>query len=211
MKIGVIGATGRLGQAVVNKAIANNHEVTAFVRNGDRAQEMFGSSVKIIVKDAMDLTTEDLAGLDAVVDAFASNKAYQNFDLAAKLVADFREQPAPYLLFVIGASSLIQADGKMMLETVEEQAAGAPWIEAPRKQVHEFEFLQWVDNVQWTAVSPQMDFELGPETKYRLGKDEVMEDSNGDSKVSYGNFAAALVEEIETPKHVQQRFTVVDA
>ncbi|MFC6171105.1 NAD(P)H-binding protein [Loigolactobacillus jiayinensis] len=210
MKIGIIGATGRVGSAILNEAEARGHKVTALVRNADKAKEMFGTDAAIIEKDALALDATDLNQFDVVVDAFASPEAYQHLDLATKLISLFRNNKQIRLMFIVGSSSLKKADGTRMLDDVLKMFANEPWVATPIQQVHELEFLQWVDNVDWSAISPQVNFEPGKKTQYHVGTDEVMENKAGKQAVSFGNFAGALVDELEAPQHKQQRFTVVD-
>lgn len=210
MKIGIIGATGHVGSVIFKEAVSRGHEVTALVRDADKAKKMLGADTAIIEKDALSLDAEDLTQFDAIVDAFASPKSYQHLDLATNLVRLFRNNEHTRLAFILGSSSLNKADGTRMLDDVLKRFANEPWVATPIQQVHEFDFLQWVDDVNWTAISPQVSFVPGERTQYRLGTDEVMENKAGKQVVSFGNFASALVDELETPQHHQQRFTVVD-
>lgn len=211
MRIGIIGATGHVGQAMVTAALAKDHEVTAFVRNQAKAEKRFGNRVTILAKDALTLDRVDFDGLDAIVDAFASPNAFQHLDLATRLISLFRETEKPYLMFVLGASSLRLPSGDLMLTQVEKQAAGAPWVKTPQQQVHEYDYLQWIDDVAWTAISPQANLIDGAPSDYRLGTDEVMTAPSGKSEVSVGNLATAAIAELEAKTHLRQRFTVVNA
>lgn len=69
MKIGIIAASGKAGSAILKEAVSRGHEVTAFVRDAAKIQE---NGVKVVQKDAFQLTAEDVAGLDAVVNAFGA-------------------------------------------------------------------------------------------------------------------------------------------
>ena len=44
---------------------------------------------------------------------------------------------------------------------------------------------------------------------YFSGKDNLLVNSKGESYVSYEDFAVAIVDEIEHPEHINERFTVV--
>ena len=68
MKLAVVAATGKAGRLIVKEAKERGFEVTAFAR---REAEIDGADA-VIVKDIFDLTKEDLAGFDAVVDAFGA-------------------------------------------------------------------------------------------------------------------------------------------
>jgi uncharacterized protein len=93
MKIGIIGATGKAGRALCAEAITRAHEVTAIVRNPDRAARLLGPDVPVLTRDAFDLTGDDLSGFDVIIDAFstAPAQAYQHLDLATRLVSLLRE------------------------------------------------------------------------------------------------------------------------
>ncbi|GAX05012.1 NADH-flavin reductase [Secundilactobacillus pentosiphilus] len=211
MKIGIIGATGHVGQAVYKEAVANNIDATAIVRDAKKAQSLLGADAQIVEKDALALTYDDLKGFDYVVDAFASLKAYQHIDMATNLITMFRENTVTKLVFIIGASTLLDDDGKPMIDTVLKKYAGQPWIEAPVQQSHEFEYLKWVDNVDWIAVTPQNELNDGPKTNFKIGGDHPMVNQEGKPVTSTGNLAAAIVQEMKEPKHIKQRFSVVDA
>ena len=69
MKIAVIGATGYVGNAVVQELAGRGHEVTAFARNTDKvfqAQNVAAVSADVNAADF----TDKLAGFDAVISAF---------------------------------------------------------------------------------------------------------------------------------------------
>ena len=210
MKIGIIGATNNVGQVIYREALSRGHEVTAVVRNRDKATEMFGRDTEMVVKDAMDLTADDLVVFDVVVDATSPQPGYLNLDLLTKLVSFFREKKAPRLIAIVDSSSLIDDQGEMQLAAVLKQYADAPWIQASSQQVHELQFLQWVDNVDWTVMTPQNEFVAGDKHPYRLGTDGVMTNPDGKSTVTFSTFASAMLDEIETPAHKHQRITVVD-
>lgn len=87
MKIGIIGATGNAGRALYAKSVKRGHEVTAMVREPDRARMLLGPDVAVLAKDAFDLVSDDLMGFDVSIDAFSTKaQAYRHLDLAARLV-----------------------------------------------------------------------------------------------------------------------------
>jgi uncharacterized protein len=63
--------------------------------------------------------------------------------------------------------------------------------------------------LNWTFLSPSAIFVPGERTgKFRLGTDRLLISDDGESRISMEDFAIALVDEPETPRHPRQRFTV---
>ncbi|MTV82793.1 NAD(P)H-binding protein [Secundilactobacillus folii] len=211
MKIGIIGGSGKTGSAVYQEAQKRGHEPTAFVRSEEKGHAVLGADARLLVKDAFELTKADLTQFDVIIDAFAvpmgSGTSYLHLDLLTQLVHELR-QTETRLFVIIGAASLKLEDGRRLLDQLLAMPDHEKWIGTPLNQTYELEFLQMVDNVDWVAVSPQRNFGPGPTNGYVMGTDKIMVDSNGKSELSNGNMALAILDEIETPKHRHQRFTV---
>ena len=63
--------------------------------------------------------------------------------------------------------------------------------------------------LDWTFLSPSAIFVPGERTgKFRLGTNQLLIGEDGESRISMEDYAIALVDELETPRHLQQRFTV---
>ncbi|MEI3160180.1 MAG: hypothetical protein V8T08_11310 [Monoglobus pectinilyticus] len=75
------------------------------------------------------------------------------------------------------------------------------------------EELRSRDDVRWTYISPAGDFRADGEKcgKYILGGEELTLNSNGESIISYADYAAALVDEIINGNHINERISVVRA
>lgn len=213
-KVGIIGATGMAGSATFKEAVAAGLEVTAVVRNADKAKKELGSDVQILEKDAFDLTKEDLTQFDVVVDAFATApaKAYLHTDLAAKLVALLRETETPRVIFILGAGSLYTGDDHHhVVEDIRKAPGSDAWIGTPENQLRELHFLRDVNNVNWVGISPASSFVAGPAAENILyGKEELLYDDAGKSETTGGTMAKAIVKEIQHPAHKQGRFTVAN-
>jgi hypothetical protein len=44
--------------------------------------------------------------------------------------------------------------------------------------------------------------------KFRLGKDDLIVNEKGESKISVQDYAVAMIDELEKPTHHRQRFTI---
>lgn len=133
MRLAIIGATGMAGTALYREGVSRGHEVTAIVRNKDKAVSLLGRDVKIIEKNVFDLSRSDIDGFDVVINAFSTSpdKAYLHLDLAAKLIALFRETERPRLFFILGAGSLLDQEGKLFLDTIKTAPNAESWISIP--------------------------------------------------------------------------------
>ena len=71
-----------------------------------------------------------------------------------------------------------------------------------------YDEIRKIDDLDWTAISPPASIPAGQRTgKFRLGLDHLIENAKGESRISRQDFAIAIVDEIEKPKHVRKRFT----
>ena len=196
MKIAVIGATGYVGNAVVQELAGRGHEVTAFARNTDKvfqAQNVAAVSADVNAADFAD----KLAGFDAVVSAF--NPGWTNPNIGAdftrganSIVEAAKVAQVPYLLIVGGAGSLYAA--RHLLTAL-----------LPRRDVN------------WSFVSPPArlgaDGGFGEDKtgKYRLGKDDLLMDGEIPAGISVADLAVAVADDAENKAHLFERFTVAAA
>lgn len=212
MKIGIIGATGKAGQELFTQASHRQHEVTAIVRNGEKARRLFGEDINIIEKDAFDLTKEDLENFDVIINAFATSPqtAYLHVDLATKLVYLFRNAVNTRLFFILGAGSLLDDNEKLFVETLRKAPNSHAFIKIPESQLIELNFLRDVTNVKWVGVSPGADLIEGEATNYTSGLNHLLKNKEGKSVTTYGTLAKAILDEIDSPKYHKQRFTVIN-
>ena len=199
-RIALIGASGNVGTRILNELVSRNHQVTAIVRDPSKVPAQAGvTAVRGDVSDPAGLAAL-LKGHDAVV----SSVRFLDSD-PARLVDAVRAAGVKRYLVVGGAGSLFVAPGKRLIDQPDfpeaykaEATAGAAFLDA----------LRGVADLDWTFISPSAMFVPGERTgKFRLAKDELLVSEKG-STISYEDYAVALVDEIERPAHVRQRFTV---
>ncbi|OXM86547.1 NAD(P)-dependent oxidoreductase [Paenibacillus rigui] len=208
MKIAVIGATGKAGSRIVKEALDRGHEVTAVVRD---ASKLESSAASVLEKDVFQLTSENLQGFDVVVNAFAAplGQEHLHVDAGNVLIDALKGAPGTRLIVVGGAGSLFVDEAKTIrvIDTPNFPDFVKP---TASNQAKNLEILQSTEGISWTFVSPSAMFALGKRTgKYQTGKDNLLVNSSGQSYVSYEDYAAAVVDEIENPQHLNERFTVV--
>jgi putative NADH-flavin reductase len=219
LKILVYGGTGNIGQRIVNEALSRGDAVTVVVRNPPAAappRERL-RFVQGNVLDGADVEKQ-IAGQDLVIDAVsegalptglpAQPQAPHFYAHVAEVLVNAARHAgtkAPRLLFVGGASSLLDTDGKLM---VDKMPAGGP-ESVFYLMTEELDYLRTVKDVSWTVLTPAGDIRAGARTgKFRLGTDTIVKDADGKSSISEEDFAVAMIDEAHTPKHIRARFTL---
>ncbi len=201
MKIALIGATGFIGSRLLAELTSRGHQVTAIVRNPEKVPQ--GVGITALKGDVYD--KDGLAALLAGHDAVISAVHFSASDPATLLAAVKQSGVARYLV-VGGAGSLEVAPGVKLFDTKEFPAI---YLDEARKGGAFLDLLKGEGDLDWTFLSPSALIEPGERTgKFRLGKDQLLVDDNGQSRISAEDYAIALVDELEKPAHMRQRFTV---
>lgn len=200
MNIVLIGATGGIGSRVLDEALRRGHTVTATSRDPAKLGARPGMTAKTASTPDVALTTGVLKGHDAAVVSVKWNEANVHDVLVA-----IRKSGVKRCLFVIGAGSLLRKDGRTHFEHMAEKGIQPP---TSKPAALAFEEMKKANDLDWTAISPAASIQPGERTgKFRLGLDNLIEDDKGESKISREDFAIAILDELETPRHVRKRFT----
>ena len=200
-KIAIIGATGRAGSQLLEEALRRGHSVTAIARDTSKIGQRAGVVSQNV--DALDSAALQaaVAGHDLVISAahFATLPA-------SAVIGPVKKAGVKRLLVVGGAGSLLLPDGTRVIDSQgfpaeykAEAGAGAEFLENLRQE----------RDLDWTFLSPSAEFVEGQRTgKFRIGKDDLLVSSKGRSWITFADFAIAMLDEVEAPKHIRQRFTV---
>ena len=209
MNIGIIGASGKAGSLILKEALTRGHEVTAIVRDEAKVQ-IQGAAV--LEKDVFDLKAGDIKEFDVVVNAFgaAPGKEQLHVEAGRILIDAMKGAPQTKLIVVGGAGSLFVDEAKT-IRVLDTPEFPKEYFATAYNQSKNLGDLQNATGIQWTFISPSAFFDpQGNRTgRYTLGKDNLLVNSKGESYVSYADFALAVLDEIENPQHINQRFTVV--
>lgn len=201
MKIAVIGVTGRMGTRIAAELVSRGHAVTGISRDKAKPAAVDGITQAFADATNPDALAQALAGQDAVISA----SRFQSSDPKA-LIAAVRQAGVKRLLVVGGASSLEVAPGQVLFDTPDFPPAYRPEASAGRAF---FATLKQEKVLDWTFLSPSAECNPGVRTgKFRLGTDQLLVDTNGESWISMEDYAIAMADELETPRHGGQRFTV---
>ncbi|MBB4402154.1 MULTISPECIES: NAD(P)-dependent oxidoreductase [Rhizobium/Agrobacterium group] len=199
-KIALIGASGNAGSRILKELSDRGHQVTAIARN----PEKIASLPNVVAKkgDVFDQAglSELLKGHDAVI----SSVHFTASD-PATLIEAVRASGVQRYLVVGGAGSLEIAPGQRVVDLPDFPVA----YKAEATKGAEFlDILKQEKQLDWTFLSPSAEFVPGERTgKFRIGKDNLLSNDEG-SRISFEDYAIALVDEIEKPQHSRQRFTV---
>lgn len=212
-KIVLIGASGYVGSAILREALSRGHQVTAIVRNPakltvqDPKLTVLGGDVANVY-----FLTSQLREKDALISAF--NPGWSNphiyketLDGYAAILSAVRKSGIPRMLMVGGAGSLFVAPGKMLMDEEGVPAKLLPGIRS-LSQVY-LDYLRPEKTVDWIFLSPSANMFPGKRTaKFRIGKDDLIVDEEGESNISVEDFAVAMIDELEQENHHRERFTV---
>ena len=208
-KVAVVCAAGKEGRLLVDEAVSRGYDVTAFVRGSDKVAN---PKAKTVVKDLFDLTREDLIGFDAVIDAFGAwtPETLPLHRTSLKHLCDVLSGTKVRLLVVGGAGSLyVNPEHTVQVKDLESfHAMFKPLANNMGEALAE---LRTRSDVQWTYLSPAGDFVADGERtgEYLLGGEEYFVNDKGESRISYADYAIAMIDEIENANNVQKRFSVI--
>jgi putative NADH-flavin reductase len=211
MKIALIGATGFVGSAVLEELLRRQHQVTALARNPGKLAAREGLTV--VQADAQDATqvAQAVAGQDGVVNAYNPGwtvpDIHDQFLVGTRAIyAGVKQAGVKRLLVVGGAGSLFVAPGVQLVDTPNFPAEYKPGALAAREALN---LIRNETTLDWTFLSPPILLAPGERTgQYRLGTDAPLMNGEAPGGISVADLAVAIVDEMENPRHVRQRFTV---
>jgi len=211
MRIAIIGASGQIGAFIRDEALTRGHQVTAIVRHPEKitVQNPRLTIVKAdVLKDKVD---ELVKGHDAVISAY--NPGWSNPDIYNEqikgykaIISGVKKSGIKRLLVVGGAGTLEVAPGVQLIDTVTFPKLVKDGVLATRETLY---MLKKEKELEWTFLSPPSSIAPGERTgHYRVGKDQLLKNKEGESKISTQDYAVAMLDELEHPQHIRERFTV---
>lgn len=201
MKIALIGVSGHVGSRLLTELLSRGHSVTGIVRDPTKVAARRG----LVLKAGDATQPAQLAPLLVGNDVVVSAARFQSSDPTA-LIAAVKHAGVPRLMVVGGAASLEVAPGQALFDAPGFPEAYKAEAAAGRQAL---DVLRAEKELDWTFLSPSAEFAPGERTgKFRLGGDQLLSDANGKSWISMEDYAIAFADELETPKHSRQRFTV---
>jgi len=211
MKVAVIGASGQIGAFIRDEALARGHYVTAIVRHSEKITVQ-NPRLTVVEADILKDRVEELVNsYDAVISAY--NPGWSNPDIYKEqiegykaIVSGVKKSGIKRLLVVGGAGSLEVAPGVQLLDRASFPEQVKKGVLATREVLYR---LRKEEELEWTFLSPPTSIKPGERTgRYRVGKDQLLKNKEGESKISTQDYAVAMLDELEKPQHIRERFTV---
>lgn len=208
-KIAIIGASGYVGTALLNEAMKRGHQVSAFVRHPEKIAA--NANVTAVKADVLD--TDGLAALlkghDLVISAY--NPGWQEADIrnihikGSKSITEAVKKAGIKRLIAVGGAGSLEINGQQLVDSPEFPAEYKEGALGARQALND---LKAENELDWSFVSPAILLVPGEATgTFRLGKDSPVFDDKGESKITVGDLAVAILDEAEQGKHIRQRFT----
>ncbi|HUA79772.1 MAG TPA: NAD(P)H-binding protein [Dyella sp.] len=211
MKLVLFGATGHIGGAILDEALARGHDVTAVVRDTTRLAKHH-SHLHIVTGDLAhpDTWVAAAKGADAAIASVSARRTGKPDEIVAAakiLLESLSAATVKRFLWVGGAGSLDVAPGVRVLDDPHFPAAWKPEAEAQAKALDLFRASN--TDIDWTYISPAALLEDGARTgQYRIGGDTLLTDANGVSRITVPDYAIALLDRLEKRDALRQRITV---
>jgi hypothetical protein len=215
VRVAVIGASGWLGGAIAREALSRGHEVTAIARNPERLAELERMTAKALDATDADALAEAIAGHDAVLSSVTDRSGPDRSmipSVVRVLIEVVPRAGVPRLAVVGGGGSLLGPDGGRF---VDQPGFPEQYKTEALAAAEALELLRAAPtSLDWTYLSPPP-HDLQPGEKrggYAVrGDDRPVVDERGESAISSGDLAAAMVDELERPQFSRRRFTAAYA
>jgi putative NADH-flavin reductase len=207
MNVVVYGATGNSGSEIVKELVARGHKVTGVARNVEKLSGVAGVSAKADDLSDANKIAEVIKGADVVVSAYQppADNTDKLIDVTKLEIEAVKKAGGPRLVVVGGAGQLEVAPGVTLIKSGHLPEAYMPIAVSHEKAAAVLK----ASDIDWTYIAPAAYFVPGERTgKYRTGTNNLITDAKGESRISFADYAIALVDEIETPKHKKALFSV---
>jgi uncharacterized protein len=210
MKVAIVGASGFIGSYVRDEALARGHQVTAIVRRPEKIAVQ-DPRLAVVKADILQAKVDELVkGHDAVISAYSAGRSgadIYNEQIKGNeaIIGGVKKSGIKRLLVVGGASTLEASPGVELIDTMSPEQITQGML-ATRQMLY---MLRKERELEWTFLSPAATIAPGQRTgHYRTGKDQLVKNREGESRISTQDYAVAMLDELENPQHVRERFTV---
>ena len=210
MNVAILAATGKAGRLITLEALNRGHSVTAFVRSADKAKDLADKGAKVVQKDIFALESSDLAGFDAVIDAFGEWKDLSLYKKhgahLAKILAGSKAR-----LLVVGGAGGLYMDKSHTTRLMDTPTFPESYKGVATAHGELLGLLRESKNLNWVYVSPPAEFvaDAPKSGKYKIIGEEFEVNSKGESKGSYADYASAMMDIAEDSTRNKVRVGVI--
>ena len=210
MKVLILGATGDVGREAVREALLRGHQVTACARKiGDEGGQPNLKQVQLDVLAESRKLEELFRTHDAVISALRPAAGQEDVLVALtdQVLSASKASGTPVYI-TGGAATLRLGDGSD--HTVVSAPDFLPQSVRPIAEacVAQDALLVSEKNANWTCLRPSA--MLLPEARtgrYALGRDELVRQEDGQSRISFADFAVAMLDLVGLRPAPHQRLT----
>ncbi|MEU3609697.1 NAD(P)H-binding protein [Streptomyces sp. NPDC035033] len=214
MNILLFGASGNIGSAIADELLSRGHTVTGVTRTGRIEGAADREGLTVVAGDATDAATvADLSarGFDAVASAVGPRVGKEDdrkiiVGTAKALIEGLNRSGVRRLVVLGGAGSLETSPG---VRVIDSPHFPEMWKNNALAQIEALGLYRQADHLDWTFISPAKLIEAGERTgTYRKGGEQLVVDAEGNSRITYPDYAVAFVDELEQGNAVKSRINV---
>ncbi|MDP3549188.1 MAG: NAD(P)H-binding protein [Novosphingobium sp.] len=216
-KVALLGATGFVGGHILTEALSRPElDITAVVRNP--AALAAHDHLTTTAGDVFDVPalTEALRGHDTVIHAFhpgrtsSPDEVYdQSVAGHEAIIAATRAAGVPRLVCVGGAASLMTPEGKEYIDSSHWDKEFDPYRNSILGTRALYYMLKDVTDLDWVFLAPSAWLRPGERTGvFRTSANDMLFAADGTSRISLEDYSMVLIDEVVTPAHHRERFTV---
>jgi len=205
MKVLVIGAAGKTGQAVVEQALAAGHQVTAFVRQAATYPPPAG--VRVVEGDAADRRAMEAAvlGQDAVLDTIGGKTPYKTTTLessvAHAIIAAMRRHGVRRLV----VTSMLGVGDSRANSSFLVRLLVATFLRGANQDKTAMEEAVQASGLDWVILRPAILTDDPAQGNVRVFPAATGETAH---KIARADLAAFMLAQLATDEHLQQAVTI---
>ena len=207
MNVLIIGAAGKTGAIVVERAVAAGHVVTAFVR--DAATYRAPTNVRVVAGDATDQASVDnaMARQDAVINTIAGKTPYRKTTLersvAGAVVTAMKANGARRLIVI---SSFGVGDSADQAGWFVNHVVVPTWLRGSTEDKAAAEEIVRARGIRFVIVRPAM---LTDDAA--TGSVKVFQGRNTAHKITRADVAQFCVDQLANDEHVGSAVTIANS
>jgi putative NADH-flavin reductase len=201
MRLLLFGATGRVGRHVLDRALGDGHEVTAFVRNPEKLT-IHHPRLTLIQGDARQKTDVDPAvkGKDAVISALGTDGGTTLTEFVPLIIEAMKKEQVKRII-TVGTAGILQSrttSGLLRYQSPESKRA----LKRAAEEHHKAYLMLAASGLEWTVVCPTYLPDGERLGEYRVERDYLPE---GGASISVPDTADFVYSQLVTDQYVRSR------